>query len=60
MPIASDDASAIEAASRLIREVGFEPVPIGPLAMGRHLIPGTPLAGERSPGEIRQIAATLK
>ena len=60
MPIASDDASAIEVASRLIRDVGFEPVPIGPLAMGRHLIPGTPLAGERSPEQIRQVLTTLK
>jgi hypothetical protein len=59
MPIAGDDANAIATASSLIREVGFEPVLVGPLAMGRHLIPGTPLAGERSPEEIRKIAATL-
>ncbi|HUP94130.1 MAG TPA: NADPH-dependent F420 reductase [Burkholderiales bacterium] len=59
MPIAGDDANAIAVASRLIREVGFEPVLIGPLAMGKHLIPGAPLAGERSPEQIRQIAATL-
>jgi predicted dinucleotide-binding enzyme len=59
MPIAGDDANAIAVVSRLIREVGFEPVLIGPLAMGKHLIPGAPLAGERSPEQIRQIAATL-
>ena len=59
MPIAGDDAKAVAVASRLIREVGFEPVLVGPLTMGRHLIPGTPLAGERSPGEIRKIVATL-
>lgn len=59
MPIAGDDASAIEVASKLMREINFEPVLIGPLAMGRHLIPGTPLAGEHSPQEIRSIAATL-
>lgn len=59
MPIASDDAKAVEIASRLIRDVGFEPVLVGSLAMGRHLIPGTPLAGERSPEEIRTIAKTL-
>jgi len=59
MPIAGDDASAIAAASRLIRDVGFEPVLVGPLAMGRHLIPGTPLAGERSPEDIRKIIGTL-
>jgi predicted dinucleotide-binding enzyme len=44
----------------LIREIGFEPVLIGGLAKGEHLMPGTPLAGERSPDQIRQIAATLK
>ena len=60
MPIASDDAQAAEVASRLIRDIGFEPVLVGGLAMGRHLMPGTPLAGERSPEEIRRIAATLK
>jgi len=60
MPIAGDDEKAIAVASRLVRDVGFEPVPIGPLAMGRHLIPGTPLSGERSPDQIRQIVPTLK
>ena len=59
MPIAGDDAQAITLASRLIRDIGFEPVLIGGLAMGRHLMPGTPLAGERSADEIRRIAATL-
>ncbi len=60
MPIAGEDAGAIAVASRLVREVGYEPVLVGPLAMGKYLMPGTPLAGERSPEEIRKIAATLK
>lgn len=59
MPIASDDAQAIAVASRLIREVGYEPVLIGGLEMGKHLMPGTALAGERSAEEIRKIAAGL-
>jgi len=59
MPIAGDDANAIAIASRLVREIGYEPVVIGPLAMGKHLIPGTPLAGEQTPEKLRQIAATL-
>ena len=61
MPIAGDDADAIKIASALIRDVGYEPVLVGTLAtMGKHLIPGTPLAGERSPEEVRRVAATLK
>ena len=59
MPIASDDAQAAAVASRLIREIGYEPVLIGGLAMGKHLMPGTALSGERSAQEIRRIAATL-
>jgi predicted dinucleotide-binding enzyme len=59
MPIAGDDAQAIEIASKLIREIGYEPVLIGGLAMGRYLIPGSPLSGERSPEEVRKIAEGL-
>lgn len=60
MPMAGNDANAIAVASRLVREVGYEPVLVGPLATGRYLMPGTPLAGENTPDRIRQIAATLK
>lgn len=61
MPIAGDDQNAITVASGLIRDVGYEPVLVGTLAkMGKHLIPGTPLAGERSPEEVRKVAATLQ
>ena len=60
MPIAGEDAGAIAIASRLVREVGYEPVLVGPLAMGKYLMPGTPLAGEHTPEEIRKIVATLK
>ena len=60
MPMAGDDPKAIAIASTLVKEAGFEPVLIGPLAMGKYLIPGTPLGGEHTPDEIRQIAAGLK
>ena len=60
MPIAGDDKKAIEVASRLVREAGFEPVVVGGLDMGKYLMPGTPLAGEHTPDEVRNIAATLK
>lgn len=59
MPMAGDDPKAIAIASALVRDIGYEPVVIGPLAMGRHLVPRQPLAGERTPDEIRKIAATL-
>lgn len=59
VPIAGDDKNAIAIASSLIRQIGFEPVLIGGLAMGKYLVPGTPLGGEHSPAEIQQIAAGL-
>jgi hypothetical protein len=59
VPIAGDDPKAIDLASRLIREAGFEPVLIGDLAKGRYLVPGAPLSGQHTPAELRQIAATL-
>jgi predicted dinucleotide-binding enzyme len=60
MPIAGDNEEAIRIASILIREIGYEPVLVGGPAMGKYLMPGTPLAGEHTAGEIRQIAATLR
>ncbi len=59
MPIAGDKR-AIDVASRLIREIGYEPVIVGGLDMGKYLRPGTPLSGEHTPDEIRKIAASLK
>ena len=60
MPMAGDDEGALVLASTLVREVGFEPVVIGPLAMGKHLIPGTPLAGEQTPDQLLRALAALK
>jgi 8-hydroxy-5-deazaflavin:NADPH oxidoreductase len=60
VPIAGDDAKAIAVAETLVREIGFEPVLVGGLAMGKFLLPGTPLAGEHAPAQIRQIAGTLR
>jgi 8-hydroxy-5-deazaflavin:NADPH oxidoreductase len=60
VPIAGDDPKAIATAEALIREIGFEPVLVGGLAMGKHLVPGTPLGGEHTPAEIRQAAASLR
>ncbi len=59
VPIAGDDPKAIAVASDLIKQIGFEPVLVGGLAMGKYLVPGTPLGGEHTPAEIKQIVATL-
>lgn len=59
MPIAGNKG-AIELASRLVRQAGFEPVVVGGPNMGKYLMPGTPLAGEHTTKEVLSIAATLK
>jgi predicted dinucleotide-binding enzyme len=59
VPIAGDDPHALDIASSLIREIGFDPVVIGGLAMGKYLVPGTPLGGEHTAAEIRQIVTNL-
>ena len=55
--MASDDAEAVAVASRLVL-IGYEPVLIGPLAMGKYLMPER-TAGEHTPDD-PLIAATLK
>ncbi len=60
VPVAGDDPQAIAVAQSLSREIGFEPVLVGGLAMGRYLVPGSPLGGEHTPAEIRQIAGSLR
>jgi predicted dinucleotide-binding enzyme len=59
VPIAGDDPHAVAIASSLIREIGFEPVVVGGLAMGKYLVPGTPLGGEHTAAEIRQAVTNL-
>ncbi len=59
VPIAGDDKGAVTLAETLIREIGFEPVLVGGLAMGKYLVPGTPLAGTHTPAELAQALAKL-
>lgn len=59
VPMTSDDPKAIELASKLIKDIGFEAVLVGGMAKGKYMVPGTPLGGEHTPDEIRKIAATL-
>ncbi|HSB18425.1 MAG TPA: NADPH-dependent F420 reductase [Anaeromyxobacteraceae bacterium] len=43
IPIAGDDRQALEVAARLVRDAGFEPVVVGPLARARLFDVGTPV-----------------
>src|SRR3954452_16244505 len=52
--IAANDHNAIDLTSAVIREVGFEPVLVGRLAIGKYQVPGTPLSGAHSPAELKQ------
>ncbi|CAG2141598.1 NADPH-dependent F420 reductase [Cupriavidus numazuensis] len=43
VPIAGDDAAALRVAEQLVRDAGFEPVVVGPLASADRFAPGGPL-----------------
>jgi len=59
VPMTSDDPKAIEVATKLIKDLGYEAVLVGGMAKGKYMVPGTPLGGDHTPDEIRKIAATL-
>ena len=42
IPLAGDDRTALEAAAVLVRDAGFDPVIVGPLARGKAFEPDTP------------------
>src|SRR5215470_5266363 len=43
IPLAGDDADALKVAQRLVRDAGFDPVLVGPLARAREFDVGTPV-----------------
>ena len=45
IPLAGDDAAAVQLAVRLVRDAGFEPVVVGGLARARDFDYGTPIFG---------------
>lgn len=56
IPLAGDDAEALEIAQRLVRDSGFDPVVVGPLEIARHFDLGQPLArGDLSAAEYRDL-----
>jgi predicted dinucleotide-binding enzyme len=42
IPLAGDDAQAVEVTAQLVRDAGFDPVIAGPLSRGKEFEPGTP------------------
>ena len=46
IPLAGDDAAALEVAKRLVVSAGFEPVVVGGLAKAKDFDPGTPAFGK--------------
>jgi 8-hydroxy-5-deazaflavin:NADPH oxidoreductase len=56
IPIASDDAEALRVASSLVRDAGFEPVVVGPLARASEFAQGQPGYGkEVAAPELRRV-----
>jgi len=43
IPLASDDAGALDVAAELVRDAGFDPVIVGALARGKEFEPNTPM-----------------
>jgi predicted dinucleotide-binding enzyme len=57
IPLAGDDAQALEIAAALVGDAGFAPVIVGPLARAREFDPGTPVYNTGMSG--RELAAAL-
>lgn len=56
IPLAGDDAEALEIAQRLVDDAGFDGVVVGPLEIARHFDLGQPLArGDLSADELRAL-----
>ncbi len=56
IPLAGDDKDALEVASRLVEDAGFEPVVVGPLARAKEFDAGAPGYGKVvTARELRQI-----
>ena len=56
IPLASDDPEAMEVAEQLVRDAGFDPVPVGKLSRGKEYEPGTkPYNTGASGAELRTL-----
>ncbi|MGD0500637.1 MAG: NAD(P)-binding domain-containing protein [Bryobacteraceae bacterium] len=55
VPLAADDASAMEVVAGLVRDAGFDPVLVGPLSRAREFDVGTPVYNTNMSGpEVRR------
>ena len=56
IPLASDDAAALDIAAELVRDAGFDPGIVGPLARGKEFEPDTPMYNTGKSGrELREF-----
>lgn len=56
IPLASDDADALDVAAQLVEDAGFDPVIVGDLARGKEFEPNTPMYNTgRSGRELREF-----
>ena len=56
IPLAADDAAALQVAERLVKQAGFEPVVVGGLARAKEFDYGTPIFGRTlTAAEVRQV-----
>ena len=56
IPLAGDDRAALDVAAQLVRDAGFDPVVVGPLARGKEFEPGTkPYNSGMSGRELRKF-----
>jgi len=56
IPLAADDAAALQVAVRLVQDAGFEPVVVGGLVRAKDFDYGTPIFGRpRTAAEVRQV-----
>lgn len=61
IPLAGDDEDALAVAARLVRDAGFDPVIVGPLARAREFDPGTPVynTGMSGPNLARALGVAV-
>jgi predicted dinucleotide-binding enzyme len=60
IPLAADDREALEIAARLVRDAGFDPVPVGNLDTAKRFDVGTPVYNTGMGGDALRQALGLK